>query len=468
MSDYEPTVDRISVPGFECEACGADMEPEVVHDCPVTGGPVLFSIMPMNSTKDYKARAVDVAQPLMAAGPAGGNQGGDYLVEAVQEAVREVAAPLTAGGHPGSNAPGRHKEDDSNLVAFSGQPGSETFDTEVAAPIDARERNGARSNQGGTLVVGKPFTVQPEHGSAATATAHEAEVATGIEALEKGGDRGVKIVEQEAFRKSQRAHHAADAETWVDDGVSNTLNPYDHGGGEARAVEAVVPRAVLDVRRLTPTECERLQGFDDGWTESGDLRCRQGGLLPRHDALQDARQRRVGHGRSVALRADQHRRGQGAGDRLAAAAPVPPSDMGTGGARDRRDGEDARGRGARRVAGGRVVRPDIPEGRRQDAVAHGRRRAGTRRPCGRRRGGGTHGGSPSPRLLGRVLMALGPAERSERARKAARAMHAKHDGTEVTEPARKAFMGRFGSEEEKSRYFRDLAARSRRNGKKKR
>jgi DNA (cytosine-5)-methyltransferase 1 len=41
---------------------------------------VAFSIMPMNSGKDYKARETDVAQPVMAGGPVGGNQGGDYVV----------------------------------------------------------------------------------------------------------------------------------------------------------------------------------------------------------------------------------------------------------------------------------------------------------------------------------------------------------------------------------------------------
>lgn len=40
---------------------------------------VVFSIMPQNSGKDYKAREVDVAQPLMANGPVGGNQGGDFV-----------------------------------------------------------------------------------------------------------------------------------------------------------------------------------------------------------------------------------------------------------------------------------------------------------------------------------------------------------------------------------------------------
>ena len=40
-----------------------------------------YSIMPMNSGKDYKARETDVAQPLMAGGPVGGNQGGDFIVQ---------------------------------------------------------------------------------------------------------------------------------------------------------------------------------------------------------------------------------------------------------------------------------------------------------------------------------------------------------------------------------------------------
>lgn len=46
-----------------------------------------YSIMPQNSGKDYKAREVDVAQPLMAGGPVGGNQGGDYIL---QSAVRRL------------------------------------------------------------------------------------------------------------------------------------------------------------------------------------------------------------------------------------------------------------------------------------------------------------------------------------------------------------------------------------------
>ncbi|WP_429278237.1 DNA cytosine methyltransferase [Novosphingobium gossypii] len=44
--------------------------------------------MPMNSGKDYKAHETDVAQPFMAGGPVGGNQGGDYIAQ--RSAVRRL------------------------------------------------------------------------------------------------------------------------------------------------------------------------------------------------------------------------------------------------------------------------------------------------------------------------------------------------------------------------------------------
>ena len=46
--------------------------------------PVAWSIMPQNSGKDYKARQVDVLQPLMAGGVQHGNQGGDIIQTAMQ------------------------------------------------------------------------------------------------------------------------------------------------------------------------------------------------------------------------------------------------------------------------------------------------------------------------------------------------------------------------------------------------
>lgn len=56
--------------------------------------------------------------------------------------------------------------------------------------------------------------------------------------------------------------------TFVQDGVAETLRPHDGGCNEPGRLGAVVKNA-MRVRRLTPRECERLQGFPDDWTRYG-------------------------------------------------------------------------------------------------------------------------------------------------------------------------------------------------------
>lgn len=68
-----------------------------------------------------------------------------------------------------------------------------------------------------------------------------------------GGGNVPLVMEQSVFCKSARARSADDATTWKDGVVANTLNTFDLG--EVRYI----------VRRLTPTECARLQGFPDKW-----------------------------------------------------------------------------------------------------------------------------------------------------------------------------------------------------------
>ena len=96
------------------------------------------------------------------------------------------------------------------------------------------------------------------------------------------------------YRKSRRAQSTTDHETWVEDDVSNILNCF--GMGDIRSTDVVaqpmvaptltagndpsrspqssevtnqvaaVHAASMAVRRLTPVECERLQGFPDNYT----------------------------------------------------------------------------------------------------------------------------------------------------------------------------------------------------------
>lgn len=96
------------------------------------------------------------------------------------------------------------------------------------------------------------------------------------------------------FTKARRAANDEDYETWIEGGVVPTLNAFDNAT-ETRATvvalsfnqrdeprmsevgysvqaqpggdEQLVTGSTVGVRRLTPVECERLQGFPDGWTD---------------------------------------------------------------------------------------------------------------------------------------------------------------------------------------------------------
>jgi site-specific DNA-cytosine methylase len=97
------------------------------------------------------------------------------------------------------------------------------------------------------------------------------------------------------WNKSRRAQTNEDYETWVEGGVVPTMNAFDNGDTRATTIIFYANRvadirlqddkintlqarmgtggnnmpmvATTQVRRLTPLECERLQGFPDGWTE---------------------------------------------------------------------------------------------------------------------------------------------------------------------------------------------------------
>ncbi len=62
---------------------------------------------------------------------------------------------------------------------------------------------------------------------------------------------------------------AVDCRNFVEDAnVNGTLQSKEHGGSSLNLNH--VCRQGHTVRRLTPLECERLQGFPDGWTDIGE------------------------------------------------------------------------------------------------------------------------------------------------------------------------------------------------------
>ena len=109
------------------------------------------------------------------------------------------------------------------------------------------------------------------------------------------------VLQPTPYRKSKRAQNVDDYETWVEGDIANTINTFE--STDIRATNTVVQPQAIDfrnqsvsddvtmtlqsksnggyslnyqpgilqptmaIRRLTPTECERLQGFPDGWTK---------------------------------------------------------------------------------------------------------------------------------------------------------------------------------------------------------
>lgn len=130
--------------GFDASEDGTGRETPLI---PV---PQLYSIMPMNSGRDYVARQVDVAQPLMAGGPVGGNQGGDFITQPIAFNSRED--PSHSGdvfGALGSSSP------QAQAVAFDmrGREGGAQFEgPHDTANLRAASGGSSRSYVAGSAV----------------------------------------------------------------------------------------------------------------------------------------------------------------------------------------------------------------------------------------------------------------------------------------------------------------------------
>lgn len=348
-----------------------------------TASCVAYSIMPMNSGKDYKARETEVAQPIMASGPVGGNQGGnqggDFVVQAFAQNTRDEVRLV---GGDGENAgalaaqPGmkqttyiatygmtteqtpKYAEDvaltltkqsptgggqPQAVVAFSAKDYGADATEELSPTLRAGGFTNSHQNGGvmPAVVIGSRdvagaltanYGKQPDSSDSAlgpnlaiTTTSVMPVVATGFN--EDGtartltarhdsspcADRGPDIV---AFAIQERAvcenpnagpdgmgvradnaAYTLEARTTPQavafdlrgrEGGSQLEGPHDTAniraasGGSSRSYVAASA-----VRRLTPVECERLQGFPDNftaipWKKKGPEQCPDG---PRYKAL---------------------------------------------------------------------------------------------------------------------------------------------------------------------------------------
>ena len=168
---------------------------------------VAYSIMPQNSGKDYKAREVEVAQPIMAGGPVGGNQGGDYIMQPVAFAQNTRDEVRLQGG-------------DGQIVgALAAEPGMKQTTYVAQSTAYAFQPRIARNGRGDMGEIVNALNAQ-------------------------SGETG----------KGDAAPCVA---------VADTLGV---GSNQTSGFESEVVAASMAVRRLTPVECERLQGFPDGYT----------------------------------------------------------------------------------------------------------------------------------------------------------------------------------------------------------
>lgn len=115
---------------------GAPCHPLTAQGRPPT---LAWLIMPQNSNKDFKARQVEVSQPVMAAGPAGGCRSGDFVQSGI--AVRRITcveAEVLQGFPPNAtliNWPTANREgaDLAETIAYLRQHGFDSEDAERLA-----------------------------------------------------------------------------------------------------------------------------------------------------------------------------------------------------------------------------------------------------------------------------------------------------------------------------------------------
>lgn len=172
----------------------------------------------------------------------------------------EVATALSAYGGPN----GRQDFDSETFVAFTQKDRGQDADEGVAPTL--RAMTGAHANAGGQVAVAFAQSSRSE----VRLVGGDGEMAGAIAA-----DLGIQQQSYVAFDLRGREGGAAF------EGPHPTANIRAANGGSSSSYVA----DTWGVRRLTPTECERLQGFPDGWTATPDAKGRVQADGPRYKQL---------------------------------------------------------------------------------------------------------------------------------------------------------------------------------------
>ena len=195
-------------------------------------------------------------------------EGGDWHPQKGREAGEDVAASLSRGSSAASNEPGRRREDDVNLVIVPA----------LTASGRGTERTGESRGQDPLVVAG---TVTPRSGAHTGNSnpipdnyviAHTLS-ADGFDASEDGTGRGTPLVASTLTGGEGKRGFRGDDGTDTHVVAVRTANTGANGHGiaddVAHTLDGANGQAIAgaSVRRLTPVECERLQGFPDGWLD---------------------------------------------------------------------------------------------------------------------------------------------------------------------------------------------------------
>lgn len=224
-----------------------------------------YSIMPMNSGKDYKARETDVAQPIMAGGPVGGNQGGDFVVAHSLraegfDASEDCSPTLRAGGHTSSHP---------NAGVM---PAVAYFD-EDSIYADAKKTRSHETLFALLKAVGaKAFCFWEAGGSVSLQTADFLQPGVHGGEFRDATEKGPPWMDDRALPRAENLSAGAVREMWL--GGPDRCSPQERELARqfARKLAAAMSelphqRTPHRVRRLTPREAERLMGFPDDFTK---------------------------------------------------------------------------------------------------------------------------------------------------------------------------------------------------------
>ena len=246
---------------------------DCLHEAPILGQPIY---------------AQDTADPLTAnEQKTYTHEGTTFRTRNIQAFAPETADPLTAGSNPNSNIAGRRREDDVNLAVdpipfdetqithpenrSKPEPGDDapTLQTDARPPTIAfkygqSEAAGAfmpteefsptlqSQNNGSTSIPAVAF--KPSHFTRGKDGA-PSETVPPLSADADKGDQDPVV----AFTASDLSNKAA----WETEHYP-TLNA--QVPSDSSNIQYGIRKSMI-VRRLTPTECERLQGFPDGYTD---------------------------------------------------------------------------------------------------------------------------------------------------------------------------------------------------------